>query len=227
MASCDIAEGGFVRGDHAQAGGSLDRQVAQRQPRLDRHIAHDLARIFDGVPARARGPDPGDQRQHHVLGGDALSQLPVHRDAHGLGPHLPQGLGRQNMGVFRLPDAEGDGPKRALGRGMAVRADDGQAGQGDALFRRHDMDDALFAAGQAEMAQAAPFHVLVKGADHAGDGGACRVIRAAPQGGDVMVRDPEDLLGTARAQVAALQVGEGMEAALVDQVAVDIQKRLP
>ena len=40
-------------------------------------------------------------------------------------------------------DAEGERAKRAMRRGVAVAADQGRAGQGEALLRPDDMDDAL------------------------------------------------------------------------------------
>ena len=44
---------------------------------------------------------------------------------------------------FRSADAEGQRAERAMGGGVAVAADDGGAGQGPALLRADDMDDAL------------------------------------------------------------------------------------
>jgi hypothetical protein len=44
---------------------------------------------------------------------------------------------------LRGADAEGQRAEGAVGRGVAVAADDGHAGQGEALLRADDVDDAL------------------------------------------------------------------------------------
>ena len=67
----------------------------------------------------------------------------VHRDAHVLGPLEDQGLGRQHVLDLGGADAHGEGAEGAVGRGVAVAADDGGAGLGQSLLGPDDMHDAL------------------------------------------------------------------------------------
>ncbi len=67
----------------------------------------------------------------------------VDRDAHVLGRLLQQRLGRQHVLDLGGADAEGERAEGAVRRGVAVAADDGHAGQGEALLRADDVDDAL------------------------------------------------------------------------------------
>ena len=55
-----------------------------------------------------------------------------------------QTLGGQNVFHFRSADAEGQRAKCAMGAGVAVAANDGHAGLGDAEFRTDYMHDPLF-----------------------------------------------------------------------------------
>ena len=68
---------------------------------------------------------------------------PSTRDAHVLGRLLDQRLGRQHMLDLGRADAEGQRAEGAMGRGVAVAADDGHAGLGQALLRADDVHDAL------------------------------------------------------------------------------------
>jgi hypothetical protein len=56
---------------------------------------------------------------------------------------LDQRLRRQHMLDLGGADAEGQRAERAMGRGVAVAADDGGAGQREALLGADDVDDAL------------------------------------------------------------------------------------
>ena len=69
--------------------------------------------------------------------------LAVDGDAHALRLFLPDRLRHQHMRDFGGADAEGVGAERAMRRGVAVAADDQQAGQGQALLGADDMHDAL------------------------------------------------------------------------------------
>ncbi len=67
----------------------------------------------------------------------------VDLDQHVLGLLLDQRLGRQHMLDLRGADAMGQRAEGAMRRGVAVAADDGGAGQGEALLGADDVDDAL------------------------------------------------------------------------------------
>ena len=93
----------------------------------------------------AGGADLADDGEDDVLGGDAFVQLAVDADAHVLGLLLDQRLGGEHMLDFGRADAVGERAEGAMGRGVAVAADDGCAGQREALLGPDDMDDALAA----------------------------------------------------------------------------------
>ena len=68
---------------------------------------------------------------------------PSTRHQHVLGLLLDQRLGGQHVLDFRGADAVRQRAEGAVGRGVAVAADDGHAGQGKALLGADDVDDAL------------------------------------------------------------------------------------
>ena len=105
--------------------------------------AHGRTGIFDDVAGAAGGADDADDGKHHVLGCHADREVAFNRDTHVFGMALSQRLGRQNMLDLRRADAKGQGAKGAVGGGVAVAADDGHAGLGEALFGPDDMHDAL------------------------------------------------------------------------------------
>ena len=93
----------------------------------------------------AGGADLADDGEDDVLGGDALGKRAV--DAH---PHvfrllLDQRLGGEHMLNLARADAVGERAEGAVGRSMAVAANDGGAGQREALLGTDDMHDALAA----------------------------------------------------------------------------------
>ena len=95
-----------------------------------------------GAAGRA---DLADDREDHVLGGDAGRQLAVDGDAHVLRLALDQRLRGEHVLDLARADAVRERTEGAVRRGVAVAADDGHAGQGEALLRADDVDDALAA----------------------------------------------------------------------------------
>ncbi len=71
-----------------------------------------------------------------------------------LRPLLPERLRHQHMGDLGRADAEGERAERAMGGGVAVTADHGQARQGQPLLGPHHMDDALAGIVEAEQPDA-------------------------------------------------------------------------
>jgi hypothetical protein len=71
-----------------------------------------------------------------------------------LRPLEQQRLRRQHMLDLGGADAEGQRADAAVAGGVAVAAHDGRAGQRKALFGADDMDDALFAVGRVDVADA-------------------------------------------------------------------------
>ena len=143
-----------VRRDDAETSARLDGHVADRHPPFHRHPVDRRAGIFDGIAGPAGGADLFDHREDDILTADPKTKLAGEGDPHGLGRALPQGLGDQNMFHLGRADTEGDTAERAMGRGMGVATNQGQAGQGNALFRANDMDDAVPLVSHREMVEA-------------------------------------------------------------------------
>jgi hypothetical protein len=83
-------------------------------------------------------------------------------------PHVLAALGDEALrgqDVLDLAgaDAEGEGAKGAMGRRVAVAADDGCAGEGEALLGADDVDDALALVTQAKVCDAELLDVLLEG----------------------------------------------------------------
>ena len=213
-----------VRGDQAGPGARLDRHVADRHAPGHGQAAHHLARVLDHVAGAARGADLADDREDHVLGGDAERQLAVDRDAHVLRPLLQQGLGGQHVLDLGGADAEGERAERAMRRGMGVAADDGHAGQGEALLGADDVHDALANVVDVEQRDAELAAVLLQGLDLDARllfGDALRTIG----GRHVVVGDRQGGVGAAHRATALAQALERLRARhLVHQMTVDVQQ---
>ena len=144
-AALDIVEGLLVGRDQAGAGAALDRHVADRHAPFHGERFDRLAGIFDDVAGAAGGADLADDGEDDVLGGDAFGQLAVDAHQHVLRLGLDQRLGGQHMLDLGCADAVRQRAEGAMRRGMAVAADDGRAGQREALLGPDDMHDALAA----------------------------------------------------------------------------------
>ena len=142
-AALDVVEGLRVGRDQAGAGAALDRHVADGHAPFHGERADRLAGIFDDMAGAAGGADLADDGEDDVLGGDAVGQLAVDAHPHVLRLVLDQRLGGQHMLDLGRADAVRQRAEGAMRRGMAVAADDGRAGQGEALLGPDHMDDAL------------------------------------------------------------------------------------
>jgi hypothetical protein len=83
-------------------------------------------------------------------------------------PHVLASLGDealrgQDVLDLARADAEGKGAEGAVGGGVAVAADDGGAGEGEALLGADDMDDALSLVTEAEVGDAEFLDVVLEG----------------------------------------------------------------
>ena len=131
------------------------------------------------------------------------------------------------MGDFRGADAERKCAKRAVGRGVAVAADQQNARQGDAQLRADDMGDALLAAVEAEMMDAEFGRV---GDQLFEDSAHRRVLdlrHRLDRGRAVVIRRGEGLFGPPQFQPQRLQLGETGARPVMAQMPVDIQQHLP
>ena len=221
----DIREGGLIRRDQPGPGAGLDRHVAHRHTAGHGKIADRLARVLDDVAGATGDPDLADHGQDHVLGGDPKGRIALDRNAHVLGRPLDQGLGRQHVLDLRGADTEGQRPEGAMGRGVAVAADDGHAGLGHALFRADDVNDALADVRHGEVRDAELGAVPLQGLDL---NARFRVVDAARTvgGRHVVVADRQGGLGPPHPAPGRLEPLEGLGAGhFVDQMAVDIEER--
>ena len=152
-------------------------------------------------------------------------RVPSKVDAHALGPALDQRLRRQHMDHLGGADAEGDGAHAAVGAGVAVAAHQQGAGQGDALLGPDDVDDALAGLAQVEQLYA-PALGLGAHVVQALGVGLQRVVGAAGLGRDDMVEGGEGEIGIAHRLARALDHGEAAAAAVMHQMAADVQERV-
>ena len=220
----EISVGLLVGRDHAGARAALDRHVADRHAAFHRQRLDRRAAVFDDVAGAAGRADLADDGQDDVLGGDAGRQRAVDLDAHVLGFGLDQRLGREHMLDLGGADAVRKRAESAVGRGVAVAADDRGARQRKTLLRPDDVHDAL---PQVEL-------VVIFDAEFARVPGqfldlltAFRVLDAAAAVGglDVVVDDGQRLVRRAHLAPGQPQALESLRARhLVDEVAVDIDE---
>ena len=126
---------------------------------------------------------------------------------------------------IRSADAERQGAERAMGGGVAVAADNGGAGQGPALFRADDVDDAGTDIIHGEIFDAEILGVLRQGRD----------LFAAFRIGDALVAvlGRHIMVGHRQSQFRAADLAAGVAQAFerlgagdfMDQVTVNINKR--
>ena len=175
----------------------------------------------------ARRADLADDGEDDVLGGDARRKRAVDLDAHVLGLGLDQGLGREHMLDLGGADAVGERAERAVGRGVAVAADDCRARQREALLRPDDVDDALAPVELVVIFDPELAGVLGQFLDLRA---AFGILDAAAAVGrlDVVVDDRERLPRRAHLAPGQAQALERLRARhLVDEVPVDIDEREP
>ena len=121
-------------------------------------------------------------------------------------------------------DAEGQRAEGAVGRGMGVTTHHGGAGQGKALLRADDMNDAL-----ARIVHAVDRYVVVRAVFHQGFdlNPAFRVGNAARAvgGRHVVVRHGEGQIRPAHLAPGEREAFKGLRRGhFVDQVAVDVDQ---
>ena len=102
-----------------------------------------LAGIFHHIAGAAVGADLADQRQHHVLGGDAGRRLAVKLISMFLAFARAQRLRRQHVLDLGRADAERQRAERAMRGGVAIAADDRHAGLRPPLLRPDHVHDAV------------------------------------------------------------------------------------
>ena len=223
-APLDVVEGLGVGRDQAGSRAAFDRHVADGHAPFHGERADRLAGIFDDMAGAAGGADLADDGEDDVFGGDARRQAAVDAHQHVLGLLLDQRLGGEHMLDFGCADAVRQRAERAMGRGVAVAADDGGAGQGEALLGPDHMDDALAAVALVVILDAEFARVLGQRGDLQR---GLRIVDAkgAVGGRDVMVDHGERLLRRAHLAPRHAQALEGLRAGhLMHQMPVDIEQ---
>ena len=136
-----------------RAPASIDMLQSVSRPSTDKRADRGAGK-FDGMAGRAAGADMRDDGERDVLGRDARAEPAIDRDPHALRLALPDRLRHQHMRDFGGADAERIGAERAVGRRVAVAADDQQARQRQALLGADHMHDALPRIVEAEQLDA-------------------------------------------------------------------------
>ena len=136
---------------------------------------------------------------------------------------MPEGLGGEDVFDLAGADAEGERAEGAMGAGMAIAADDGEAGEGEAEFGADDVDDALAAAAEVVEGDAELAAVLAHGFDLAPGHGFVDIVLI--DGGDVVVEGGEGEVGAADGSAGEAEAFEGLGAGdFVDEVAIDVEE---
>ena len=214
-----------VDGHHTDPCTCLDRHVAHGHPTLHGQRSDRLPAELDGMTGTAGCADLPDDREDQVLRRHAGRQGAVDLDQHRL--HLLDRQALRGHHVLDLggPHAECERSERAVGARMGIARHDRHAGQGRALLRPDDMDDALAVVLQTELGDPELVAVLRQLVDlHARKrvGNAVRTRRR----GHVMVRRRQHRLAAPRLAPGHPQSFKGLRAGhLVDQLAIDVQQR--
>ena len=187
--------------------------------------AHRRAGVFERIAGGPRRADAADQRQDHVLRGDAHGERAAELGPHRAGPALRQMVcvaSTCSISVAPMPNAIA--PSAAVGAGVAVAAHHRGAGQRQAELGRRHVHDALALLADVVQAHAGRARLLAQQGDQFV--GPRRVAPgAARRGLDQMVRGGEGQLGIAHGQTAPQHPGDGLAAAqVVQQVPVDVQQ---
>ena len=156
----------MIDGNHAGARTCFNRHVAQGHAAFHREAADGFAAELDGVARTACRADLSDDVEGDVFGGNARFQTTFNGNQHGFGFFRGNALGRHGVFDFGSTDTVCQCAKRAVGRSVRVAADNGHAGQGCALFRPHNMNDALTFIHEREVGECAElFDIFVQSID--------------------------------------------------------------
>ena len=130
--SFEVGKRGVVRSDHARARAAFNAHVAHRHAAFHRQITDSAAGVLDDVSDAAANPNASDDVEHDVFGGHAQRQIALDPHLHRLWLALRQGLRGQDVLDFACTDPPRQGAECAMRAGVAVAADDSQAGLGKA-----------------------------------------------------------------------------------------------
>ena len=218
----DVVEGGLVGGDEAAACAAFDGHITDGEASFHGELFDGTSTKFEGTAGSACGTNSADEFKDEVFGGDAEGEVTCEFDAVLHGFLLAECLGGEDVFNFGGADAEGDGTEAAVGGGVGVAADDGGAGQCDALFGADDVYDALFFGVHAIEADAVFGAVAFEGVDLCSGDGVGNL--GATVGGYVVIGGGEGEFGVAHRTVVEFESFEGLWTGyFVDEVAVDVE----
>src|SRR6185437_16520676 len=126
----------------ARTRAGLDRHVADRHALVHVERGYRFAPILDDVPGTARDADPADDRKDEILRGHTGRELAADVDGQRPGLSLQQTLRGEHVADLCRADAECQRTERPVRARMAVAADHGLAGLGQAELRPDDVHDA-------------------------------------------------------------------------------------
>ena len=137
-----VGPGHVVHWENAVFRSGLNGHVGDAEPVVDGKILKAVAGELHGLIQGAIHADHPDDMQDHVLAADPLGGLAGKSEFQGAG-HLKPGLaGHHARAHIGRPYAGREGPQRAVGAGMGIRADHQAAGAHQALLRQKGMLDA-------------------------------------------------------------------------------------
>jgi len=216
--------------DHHEREGAQHGRAAQVHRKAGHHQGEPEhlrlgGRMHPGEQVReAREADRRDERQHQVLGGHPAVQPAGDLHPARLRRPLEQALGGQDLLHFRRADAEGQRAESAVGGGVAVAANHGHAGLGEALLGTDDVHHALVLAVHAVAGNAEVLAVLFEllelfGGNRVGD------RQGTGGGGDAVIGGGDGLSGAPHLQAALAQSLKRLgRSDFVHQVQVDVQQ---
>ena len=174
----------------------------------------------------AAGADASDEGKDQVLGGHPRRRCPLELQCEGLRAALQEALRRQHVAHLARADPEGESAQRTVGAGVAVPADDGQAGAGEPELGADDVHDSLPCIARREERDPELLAVALERPDLIGRGSdrqRATAVRTAPRGYGVVHRR-ERPLGPPDAEASSPQPGKGLRRRdLVDEVKVDVE----
>ena len=226
-AALEIGEAGLVGRDQRGARAHFDREVAQGHPSFHRQRRDRRAGEFDDMPQCAVDPDRGEDAEREILGRKMCRQRAGHGKPHRPGFAQPQRLRREHMFDLRGADAEGERAERAVGRGVAVAADDRHPRPGTPLLGGDDMDDAVARIAHLEPLDPVAFAILDQPGElrarlRIGDRGDAVGLR---DGGDIMVEQRQRPPRLPHPASARLEPGKGLRRGdFVEQMEVDVEQ---
>jgi hypothetical protein len=101
--------------------------------------------------------------KNNVLGANTWCKFTIDLNSHVLTPLCDQSLSGKNMLNFTCTNAESQGAKGTVGRGVAITTDNSGAWQSEALLGTNDVDNTLALVPKTEVRDAEVFDIILEG----------------------------------------------------------------